>query len=46
MAFDKAKYIQHPSFGTVSISRGTCSESMNLFGSSLKRISKTSVEER
>jgi hypothetical protein len=37
MAFDKAKYIQHPSFGTVSISRGTCSESMNLFGSSLKQ---------
>lgn len=33
--FDKK--IQHPSFGIINIVRGTCSESMNLFGSSIKQ---------
>lgn len=31
------KKITHPSFGIISISRGTCSHHMNLFGSSIKQ---------
>jgi hypothetical protein len=32
---EEKKEIRHPSFGIISISRGVCSENMNLFGSSI-----------
>jgi hypothetical protein len=34
---EKRKEIRHPSFGVVNISRGQCSEKMNLFGSSIQQ---------
>jgi len=33
----KEKEIRHPSFGVINISRGVCSEKMNLFGSSIQQ---------
>jgi len=36
--------IEHPSFGMISIVRGTCSESMNLFGSSIKQRSFVQID--
>lgn len=34
---DKGREIRHPSFGVINISRGVCSEKMNLFGSSIQQ---------
>jgi gas vesicle protein len=34
---EKRKEIRHPSFGVINISRGVCSEKMNLFGSSIQQ---------
>jgi len=34
---DEKKEIKHPSFGVINISRGVCSEKMNLFGSSIQQ---------
>jgi hypothetical protein len=34
---DKRKEIRHPSFGVINISRGVCTEKMNLFGSSIQQ---------
>jgi len=36
--------ILHPSFGMISISRGSSSESMNLFGSSIRQRSFIQIE--
>lgn len=37
MVLDDKNKIEHPSFGMIDISRGVCSESMNLFGCSIKQ---------
>jgi hypothetical protein len=34
---EKRKEIRHPSFGVINISRGVCSNKMNLFGSSIQQ---------
>jgi len=34
---EKRKEVRHPSFGVINISRGVCSEKMNLFGSSIQQ---------
>jgi hypothetical protein len=38
------KEIRHPSFGMMSIAKGVCSESMNLFGSSIKQRSFIQIQ--
>lgn len=37
MSEQEKKEIRHPSFGVINISRGVCSEKMNLFGSSIQQ---------
>jgi hypothetical protein len=34
---EETKKIRHPSFGVINISKGTCTEKMNLFGSSIQQ---------
>ena len=34
---EEKKDIRHPSFGVINVSRGVCSERMNLFGSSIQQ---------
>lgn len=37
MTNEQKKEIRHPSFGVINISRGVCTEKMNLFGSSIQQ---------
>jgi hypothetical protein len=37
MSEEPKKEIRHPSFGVINISRGVCSQKMNLFGSSIQQ---------